>query len=89
MRRSTTRWSVAGVLLLLLSTFAVASTVGSAYAAPPSAGVDLGPDVLVFDPSMSTAQIQVAADAVYEQQKDAEMGTGRKALLFKPGVYGS
>ena len=51
--------------------------------------VDFGPDVLVFDPSMPTAQIQAAVDAVYDQQVDAEMGTGRKALLFKPGVYGS
>ncbi len=89
MRRPTTRWSVAGVLLLLLSSLAVGSTVGSAYAAPPRSPVSFGPDVLVFDPSMPTAQIQAAVDAVYDQQVNAEMGKGRKALLFKPGVYGS
>jgi hypothetical protein len=34
-------------------------------------------------------QIQAAADAIYAQQVDDEMGTRRYALLFKPGVYGT
>ncbi|HKG11061.1 MAG TPA: glycosyl hydrolase family 28-related protein, partial [Gaiellaceae bacterium] len=38
---------------------------------------------------MPVAQIQAAVDAVYAQQVDAEMGTNRYALLFKPGVYGT
>ena len=64
------------------------------YAAPPAAppgsgSVDLGPNVKVFDPSMPTAQIHAAVDAVYAQQVDNEMGTQRYALLFKPGAYGS
>jgi hypothetical protein len=51
--------------------------------------LDLGPNVKVFDPSMPVADIQAAVDAVYAQQVDAEMGTGRVTLLFKPGSYGS
>src|SRR4051794_39969136 len=63
--------------------------VGAAAARPSHPPVDLGPNVKVFDPSMSTSEIRAAVDAVYERQVDAEMGTGRYALLFKPGVYGS
>ncbi len=50
---------------------------------------DLGPHVLVFDPSMPVDQIRAAVDAVTARQVDAEMGTGRDALLFKPGTYGT
>ena len=92
MRRPTTTWSLAGVLtglVALLLTGLVAGPVSAAPAAPPSGPVDLGPNVTVFDPSMSTTEIQAAADAVYAKQVDDEMGNGRYALLFKPGVYGS
>jgi hypothetical protein len=50
---------------------------------------DLGPNVLVFDPSMPTSQIQTAVDAVTTQQISNQFGTQRYALLFKPGVYGT
>jgi hypothetical protein len=55
----------------------------------PVAQPDLGPNVLVFDPTMSTATIQAEVDAVAAKQVDSEMGTGRYALLFKPGTYGT
>ncbi|MFD8309305.1 coagulation factor 5/8 type domain-containing protein [Streptomyces sp. NPDC059690] len=48
-------------------------------------GGDLGPDVLVFDPS--TPDIQARLDEVFRQQESAQFGTGRYALLFKPGTY--
>src|SRR5690242_2316746 len=48
-------------------------------------GGDLGPNVLVFDPS--TPDIQAKLDAVFAQQESAQFGTGRYALLFKPGTY--
>ncbi len=50
---------------------------------------DFGPNVKIFDPSMSTSQIQAIVDAIANQQVDNEMGTQRYALLFKPGVYGT
>ncbi|WP_433371518.1 discoidin domain-containing protein [Streptosporangium sp. CA-115845] len=50
-------------------------------------GGDLGPNVHVFDPSMSSAGIQSQLDAVFQQQESAQFGTGRHAFLFKPGTY--
>jgi hypothetical protein len=70
---------------------AVAVVTGAlAFGAPASAaGPDFGPNVKIFDPSMSTSQIQSVVDSVYAQQVDSEFGTGRYALLFKPGTYGT
>ncbi|MFD4778866.1 discoidin domain-containing protein, partial [Streptomyces sp. NPDC058427] len=48
-------------------------------------GGDLGPNVLVFDPS--TPDIQGKVDAIFRQQESAQFGTGRYALMFKPGTY--
>ncbi|MFE2642826.1 coagulation factor 5/8 type domain-containing protein [Streptomyces nigra] len=48
-------------------------------------GGDLGPNVLVFD--ASTPGIQARLDEVFRQQESAQFGTGRYALLFKPGTY--
>jgi hypothetical protein len=50
-------------------------------------GGSLGPNVLVFDPSMSSASIQSQLDAVFNQQESNQFGTQRYALLFKPGTY--
>jgi hypothetical protein len=50
---------------------------------------DFGPNVLVFDPSMATSDIQKAVDAIASQQLSNQFGTQRYALLFKPGTYGS
>ncbi len=58
-------------------------------AAAPNLGPNLGANVLVFDPSMPTSQIQAAVDAISAQQVSNQFGTQRYALLFKPGVYGS
>jgi hypothetical protein len=83
MSRTSRLLCIAGLLPLL----AVLISVGPAVSAPPPP--DLGPNVLVFDPSMSTAQIQAAVDSVASQQVDNEFGSQRYALLFKPGMYGS
>ena len=48
-----------------------------------------GDNVFIFDPSMSTAEIQQKADDIFYQQQNNEMGTERYALLFQPGTYGS
>jgi hypothetical protein len=70
-------------------TLGVLAPVQSALAAPAAPTPDLGPNVVVFSPSMSVAAIQAKADAIYAQQVDNEMGTQRYALLFTPGIYGS
>ena len=50
---------------------------------------DFGPNVKIFDPSMSTSEIKAAVDAIAAQQVPNQFGTQRYALLFKPGTYGS
>ncbi|CAM5422680.1 coagulation factor 5/8 type domain-containing protein [Streptomyces chartreusis] len=73
---------------------AAAPSSAAAGSAPASArkkpralpgGGDLGPNVIVFDPS--TPGIQARLDQVFRQQESAQFGTGRYALLFKPGTY--
>ncbi|MEU5338637.1 coagulation factor 5/8 type domain-containing protein [Streptomyces asoensis] len=63
---------------------AAAAAHGKRPRALPGGG-DLGPNVLVFDPS--TPDIQARLDAVFRQQESAQFGTGRYALLFRPGTY--
>ncbi|HOU39651.1 MAG TPA: adenylyl cyclase [Promineifilum sp.] len=74
--------------MVLLLTLALGSSV-SAAPPTPAATPDFGPNVIIFDPGMPTADIQATVDSIYAQQVDDEMGPNRYALLFKPGVYGS
>jgi CubicO group peptidase (beta-lactamase class C family) len=46
---------------------------------------DFGPNVLIFDPSMTTIQEQI--DAVFQKQERNQFGFERYAYLFKPGTY--
>ena len=78
----TRRLLILAAMASLLASFAVAGTASAA-------GPDLGPNVLVFDPSMPTSQIQAAVDSVANQQVSNQFGTQRYALLFKPGTYGT
>jgi hypothetical protein len=48
---------------------------------------EFGPNVMVFDPSMSSQAIQKQIDAVYSTQQHNEFGQQRNALLFLPGDY--
>ncbi|MFC6080484.1 galactose-binding domain-containing protein [Sphaerisporangium aureirubrum] len=50
-------------------------------------GGDLGPNVIVFDPSMAGATIQSRLNSVFATQESNQFGTQRYALLFKPGSY--
>src|SRR5215831_16811401 len=63
--------------------------IGRASAAPPSGPPDIGPNVIVFDPTMPTSEIQARIDAIAAQQVDNEFGTQRYTLLFMPGTYGT
>ncbi|MGW6306376.1 coagulation factor 5/8 type domain-containing protein [Streptomyces niveus] len=58
---------------------------GPAHADPIEGGGDLGPNVIVFDPS--TPNIQGRLDEVFKQQESAQFGSGRYQFLFKPGTY--
>ena len=69
-----------------------ATRCGSSPCSPPAAGTPTaaraaatsGPNVIVFDPSMSTATIQSQLDTVFAEQESNQFGTQRYALLFKP-----
>jgi hypothetical protein len=76
----------------LTVTAALVTVLAGGVTASASAGVsrvDLGPNVIVFDPDMPISEIQARVDAIHAQQVNDEMGTNRYALLFKPGVYGT
>lgn len=52
-----------------------------------TAAPDLGPNVAVFDPSMSASAIQSKLNSIFQQQETNQFGTQRHAVLFKPGSY--
>ncbi|MFF2325155.1 MULTISPECIES: coagulation factor 5/8 type domain-containing protein [unclassified Streptomyces] len=74
--------ALAVALLMTASTARAAS--GQDMPLVPGGG-DLGPNVMVFDPS--TPDIQAKVDDVFKRQESAQFGDGRYALLFKPGTY--
>jgi hypothetical protein len=57
---------------------------GNAYG---HGAADLGPNVLVFDPSMGDAAIQAKVDEVFAVQESNQFGDERFALAFRPGTY--
>ena len=48
---------------------------------------DLGPNVLIIDPSMDKVLIQQKCDEIFNVQFANQFGTQRNAILFKPGSY--
>src|SRR6267378_7042087 len=52
-----------------------------------SVGPNFGPNVLIFDPSMSGAAIQNLVSGVFANQQNNEFGASRCAFFFKPGQY--
>jgi len=82
--RRTVLGAASAAALTGLSTPAYATTAGKHRPTLPGGG-DLGPNVLVFEPS--TPGIQAKLDEVFQRQESDQFGAGRYALLFKPGVY--
>ena len=89
-RLSTQRGARTLTVAALAATTVFGGFAGSAaQAAPPPGNPDLGPNVIVLDPTMAQADIQAKVDANAAQQVSNEMGTARYSVFFKPGVYGS
>ncbi|MER8070587.1 coagulation factor 5/8 type domain-containing protein [Streptomyces sp. NPDC094034] len=84
-----TRRTVLGVMAAAASAPSVLALSSPASARTGAAalpgGGDLGPNVVVFDPS--TPNIQGRLDEIFRQQESAQFGSGRYQLLFKPGTY--
>jgi hypothetical protein len=77
---------------ILLVTGFVAATSMAMVTVPSGAGAapsPLGPNVYVFTPQMSLADIQTTVDGIAAQQLTNQFGPQRYALLFAPGTYGS
>ncbi|WBB58749.1 coagulation factor 5/8 type domain-containing protein [Streptomyces sp. WMMC500] len=91
--RGTTRRTVLASLALApvgAGVFGAAKALagpGDTASARPAAAPDLGPNVAIFDPSMSAQEIQDRVDAVFAEQETAQFGPGRHAFLFLPGTY--
>ena len=54
---------------------------------PPGSAPDFGPNVLIFDPSMSMTTIQNKISGIYNQQQSNQFGNQRYTYFFKPGQY--
>jgi hypothetical protein len=75
------------VAILLVSNPMVAVFGAVTYPAGPGQATapDFGPNVLIFDPSMTNIQSQI--DDVFSRQERSQFGSTRYAYLFKPGKY--
>ncbi|MFF7285818.1 discoidin domain-containing protein [Streptomyces griseorubiginosus] len=60
-------------------------TTSGGTGGPVQGGGDLGPNVIVVDPS--TPNLQQKFDQVFAQQESAQFGSGRYQFLLKPGTY--
>ncbi|MFJ4804769.1 ricin-type beta-trefoil lectin domain protein [Streptomyces murinus] len=54
---------------------------------PSGKDPDLGPNTVIFDPSMSASSIQSKLNSIFSQQQSNQFGSQRYAVLFKPGSY--
>ena len=61
---------------------------GGGGGGPPTGG-SLGPNVIIFTPSMSQSSIQSQLNTISSQQTGNQFGTQRDAIFFEPGTYGS
>jgi hypothetical protein len=71
------------LLLHTLTACLIALFACRAFADSPN----FGPNVMVFDPSMSASSIQTKIDTIFAKQEQNEFGSSRYALLFQPGTY--
>ena len=74
-----------GIAAVALAALLVVSGAGAQ--AKSGAAPDLGPNVLVFSPSMPQAEMQQKIDAIFAAQEHSEFGTQRNAVLLLPGEY--
>ncbi|MDD1059066.1 RICIN domain-containing protein [Streptomyces cocklensis] len=67
--------------------FNVSGSGGTTTPPPTGDDPDLGPNVVTFDPSMSSSTIQSRLNTIFNQQQTNQFGGQRYAVLFKPGTY--
>ncbi len=77
--------SLPAILIFCLGSLSALSADVNLPRPKDAATPDFGPNVLIFDPSMTNIQEQM--NAVIARQQRAQFGTNRYAYLFKPGKY--
>jgi hypothetical protein len=79
--------SITLIAALVLSSRGVSlsETVPDSAHSVQSTVPDFGPNVLIFEPSMTN--IQSRLDAIFSQQERSQFGSNRYAYFFKPGSY--
>jgi hypothetical protein len=85
--RSTSLVSVIALLLVASQGLFIFVPLSGASSSGQPAAPDFGPNVLIFDSSMTATTMQSRLDAVFSLQEASQFGTNRYALLFKPGKY--
>ena len=83
----TVRATPYGYSLWEFSVYTTGSGGGGTGCPAQSNTPNFGPNVHIFDPSMSSSTIQSTLDSVFTAQKLNQFGERRDALLFKPGTY--
>jgi hypothetical protein len=85
--------SFAMVAALLAASFALLpsfkTTITPEISSVRVGQANFGPNVYIFNPSMTQSDIQATVDAIANQQVSNQFGPQRYALLFEPGTYGS
>ncbi len=81
--------SVVCLVSLLCSTYTLAAAALAAAPSLPASQANFGPNVYIFNPSMSLSDIQTTVNNIANQQIPNQFGTQRYALLFEPGTYGT
>ncbi|MGH8889502.1 MAG: adenylyl cyclase [Acidothermaceae bacterium] len=79
---------------LIAGVGAIAATPASAIAVPTlhsASATNFGPNVVIFDPTMSQASIQSQLDAIATQQVPvaSQFTSQRYSIFFEPGTYGT
>lgn len=88
MRRLTNGYTATAAALTLVLAHASPSTAADPPASISTANRTIfGPNVYVFDASMSAADIQSTATGIFAKMESNQFGSERFALLFKPGTY--
>src|SRR6266446_6968080 len=79
--------SMIALLLVVSQDLSISAPLPAASESRQLAVPDFGPNVLLFDSSLTSTAIQSRLDAVFSRQERNQFGSDRYALLFKPGQY--
>jgi len=90
------KWSrsIAGLACLALLAVPAGATAATHHAHKTAHNLgtsnpSLGPNVIIFNPSMSQTSIQSELNTIATQQVSNQFGTQRYSIFFEPGTYGS